>query len=96
MVDVSWRTGKEGVEVSLRDLRNHTSEVLRRVEAGEPVTVTVDRRPVARIIPLARRRESMPSSEFFTRLAEIGGADPGLREELREMLAETTDDIDVA
>ncbi len=30
------------------------------------------------------------------RLAEIGGADPGLREELREMLTETTDDIDVA
>jgi prevent-host-death family protein len=96
MVDVSWRTTEEGVEVSVRDLRNHTSEVLRRVEAGEAVTVTVDRRPVARIIPLAKRRASMPSGEFFARLADIGGADPGLRDELREMLADTTDDIDVA
>jgi prevent-host-death family protein len=94
MVDIGWRTDGEGVEVSVRDLRNHTSEVLRRVEAGEPVTVTVDRRPVARIIPLARRRESMPSGEFFARLAEIGGgADPGLRAELRELLTETTDDV---
>jgi prevent-host-death family protein len=84
------------VEVSLRDLRNHTSEVLRRVEAGEPVTVTVDRRPVAQIVPLAKRRQSMPSGEFFARLADIGGADPELRDELREMLTETTDDIDVA
>lgn len=80
----------------MRDLRNHTSEVLRRVEAGEAVTVTVDRRPVARIIPLAKRRPSIPTREFFARLAEIGGADPGLREELREMMTDTTDDVDVA
>lgn len=97
MVDVNWRSDGEGVEISVRDLRNHTSEVLRRVEAGEPVTVTVDRRPVARIVPLTKRRPSMPSSEFFARLADIGGgADPGLRAELREMLADTTDDVDVA
>jgi prevent-host-death family protein len=94
MVDVSWRADGDGVVVSVRDLRNHTSEVLRRVEAGEPVTVTVDRRPVARIVPLTRRRTSMPTGEFFARLAEIGGgADPGLRGELRDMLAETTDDV---
>jgi prevent-host-death family protein len=96
MVDIGWRFTEEGVEVSVRDLRNHTSEVLRRVEAGEAVTVTVDRRPVARIIPLAKRRPSMPSGEFFARLAESGGADPGLRDELREMLTQTTDEIDVA
>src|SRR5579875_189098 len=96
MPDISWRSSGEGVEVSVRDLRNHTSEVLRRVEAGEPVTVTVDRRPVARLIPLARRRDSMPTRELFARLADIGGgADPGLYEELREMLPDTTDDVGV-
>ncbi len=77
----------------MRDLRNHTSEVLRRVEAGVPVTVTVDRRPVARLVPLTARRQSMPAGEFFARLARIGGADPGLRDELREVLTETTDDL---
>lgn len=94
MPDIQWQPGEE--EISLRDLRNHTSEVLRRVEAGAPVTVTVDRRPVARLIPLPARRESMPAGEFFARLGRIGGADPGLRAELREMLTGTTDDLGAA
>lgn len=97
MVDVNWRSG-ENQEVSVRDLRNHTSEVLRRVEAGEVLTVTVDRRPVARLVPLPRPRrpDSMPASEFFARLAQLGGgADPELRDELREILTDTTDDLDI-
>jgi prevent-host-death family protein len=40
--------------VSSRDLRNHTAEVLRRVEAGERLRVSVNRRPVAELIPLTR------------------------------------------
>jgi len=95
MPDIHWRSEDEW-EVSVRDLRNHTSEVLRRVEAGESATVTVDRRPVARLVPLERegRPRSMPTAELFRRLAEIGGgADPGLADELREMLPDTTDDI---
>jgi|SRR5215472_10514451 len=92
--DIQWQSGE--VEISLRDLRNHTSEVLRRVETGVPVTVTVDRRPVARLVPLPARRESMPTTEFFAQLGRIGGADPGLRDELREILTETTDDVETA
>ena len=41
-------------EVSARDLRNRTAEVLRRVEAGERLRVSVNRRPVADLVPLAR------------------------------------------
>ena len=41
-------------DVSSRDLRNHTADVLRRVEAGERVRVNVNRRPVAEIVPLGR------------------------------------------
>jgi len=92
--DIQWWAGEE--EISLRDLRNHTSEVLRRVEAGAPVTVTVDRRPVARLVPLPARKESMPAAEFFAQLGRIGGADPGLRDELRAMLTQTTDDVATA
>jgi prevent-host-death family protein len=97
MPDIQWHSGADR-EVSVRDLRNRTSEVLRRVEAGETVTVTVDRRPAARLVPLSRRGrpESMPASEFFARLAELGGgADPALRDELREMLTDTTDDVKI-
>ena len=40
-------------KLSSRDLRNHTAEVLRRVEAGERFQVNVNRRPVAELVPLA-------------------------------------------
>ena len=42
------------MDVSSRDLRNHTASVLRRAEAGERVRVTVNLRPVVEIVPLAR------------------------------------------
>ncbi|MGB9111968.1 MAG: type II toxin-antitoxin system prevent-host-death family antitoxin [Acidimicrobiales bacterium] len=38
--------------ISVRELRNTVSEVLRRVEGGERLSVTVDRRPVAELVPL--------------------------------------------
>jgi prevent-host-death family protein len=41
-------------DVSSRDLRNRTADVLRRVEAGERLRVTVNRRPVAELVPLSR------------------------------------------
>ena len=50
-----------GSSISVRDLRNSVSEVLRRVESGERLTVTVGRRPVAEIVPL-RRRRTVPSA----------------------------------
>jgi len=91
MPDIQWQTGE--VEISLRDLRNHVSEVLRRVEGGARVTVTVDRRPVARLVPLTARRAAVPAGEFFSQLARVGGADPALGDELREILTQTTDDV---
>ncbi|MGL5860626.1 MAG: type II toxin-antitoxin system Phd/YefM family antitoxin [Phycicoccus sp.] len=39
-----------------KELRNHIGEVLRRVEAGEALTVTVAGRPVAELHPTERRR----------------------------------------
>jgi prevent-host-death family protein len=41
-------------DVSARDLRNHTAAILRRVEAGERLRVTVSHRPVAELSPLGR------------------------------------------
>jgi len=43
-------------DVSSRDLRNRTAEVLRRVERGERLRVNVNRRPVAELVPLSRQR----------------------------------------
>ncbi len=39
-------------EVSIRDLRNHGGEVIKRVERGERLTVTRDGRQVAELRPL--------------------------------------------
>jgi len=76
-------------EIPARELRNHVSEVLRRVEAGERLTVTVSGRPVAELVPIERRRRFVSWEEFLT----WPKTDPGLRDELREMLSETTDDL---
>ena len=48
-------------DVSVRELRNHTAEVLRRVEAGERVRITVDRRPMAELgVHMTATRVALP------------------------------------
>ncbi|MEV0251404.1 type II toxin-antitoxin system prevent-host-death family antitoxin [Nocardia sp. NPDC050712] len=39
--------------VGLRELRQQASELVRRAEAGEEVTITVAGRPSARLVPIA-------------------------------------------
>ena len=64
--------------VSVRELRNETASVVARVESGETMTLTVNRRPVAEIVPLAGFRDPwVPSNELRTVVRE-SSADPGL------------------
>ena len=79
--------------VPARELRNHTAEVLRRVEAGEEIEVLRDNRPVAKIIPFSRRPRWLPAAEIARELAQLGPDTTGLGDELRETLSETTDDL---
>jgi prevent-host-death family protein len=67
-------------DVSARDLRNRTAEVLRRVEAGERLRVSVNRRPVAELIPLAR--PIWASGPSIERVLHDAPADPGLLRDL--------------
>lgn len=41
--------------VGLRELRQQASDLVRRVEAGEEVTITVAGRPSARLVPVSPR-----------------------------------------
>ncbi len=75
--------------ISVRVLRNTVSEVLRRVEGGERLTVTVDRRPVAEIVPL-RRRRAVPATEALA-IAARHAADRALLSGVGGLLADTTD-----
>lgn len=76
--------------VSVRELRNQTAEVLRRVEAGERLQVTVDRRPVAELVPLPRRTTWVPRERVIDALVQ---ADPGLTRELDEAQPDTVDEL---
>jgi prevent-host-death family protein len=76
--------------VASRDLRNHTADVLRRVAAGERVTVTVRGDVVAEIIPPQHRRPR------FLRPHEVAAlpmADAALRAELAALGDESTDEL---
>ena len=79
-------------EVASRELRNDTRGVLRRVEAGEDVVITVDGRPVAELRAIAARPRWLPRERL---MAELKGrqADPGLAEDLRRLAPDTTDDL---
>ena len=81
-------------DIPARDLRNDISAVLRRVEGGERLRITVSGRPVAELLPLPRRPTSLPWSEFLAGVDQWR-ADPGLAEQLRELLPETTEDVPV-
>ena len=86
-----WPMAKSD-EVAVRDLRNNTSSVLRRVERGERLRVTVNGRPVAEIRPLARRREVVPWAEVSQALDRCRD-DAGLLDDLRTAVPDTTDDL---
>ena len=59
--------------VGLRELRQQASELVRRAEAGEEVTITVSGRPSARLVSIAPR-----AWRTFAEIADLfrGPADP--------------------
>jgi len=60
------------VVVGLRELRQQASELVRRVEAGEEVTITVAGRPSVRMVPVAPRvwRPYTAVAELFDGVAD--------------------------
>jgi len=81
-------------DVPARELRNDMSAVLRRVEAGEHLRVTVSGRPVAELVPLAPRPRSIAWEDFISG-SENWRADTGLTAELADLLPDTTDDAPI-
>ncbi len=78
-------------EIAVRELRNNTNAMLRDVEQGETVRITVSGRPVADLVPLPQRRRFMSWDEL--RGAQ---ADAGLATELEALFPDTTDDEELA
>ena len=79
-------------DVASRELRNNTRALLERVAAGEDITITVDGIAVARLVRPGRKPRWMARDEFL-RNVQGHQADPGLLDELRAMMPDTTADI---
>jgi prevent-host-death family protein len=76
-------------DVSARDLRNHMASVLRRVEAGERMRVTVSRRPVAQLGPL--ERNTWASGPAMERVLRDAPADADLLDDLAAIREQTVE-----
>lgn len=68
--------------VAARDLRNHTRDVLRRVEQGDTVTITVNGVPVANLTPHVSQRPTAMTRAQFVALTQSQRHDPTLRGDL--------------
>src|SRR5436190_768581 len=89
------------MDVSVRELRNHTARVIAAIESGEPVVLTVHGRPVADIVPHQRRSDRRAASEPLreVREATLGRArrfialpyDERVAERLADLLATARD-----
>lgn len=92
--DLQVRYGRSMSAVAARELRNDTFAVLRRVQGGEEVIITVNGRPVAQLTALRpERRRWLPRAELAARLRRAQ-ADPGLRADLAGLASDTTDDLE--
>lgn len=79
-------------EVSVRELRNSTASVVSALEAGEPLILTVNRRPVADIFPHVERRDPWVASSELRRILSEAPADSGLLDDLADVRGAELDD----
>lgn len=72
-------------DITIRELRNHGSEVVNRVLAGESLTVTRAGRPVAELRPLPR--PGLDSATLIERWKNLPVVDPdSFRRDLDELI----------
>lgn len=76
----------------MRDLRNHTADVVAAVRSGERLSLTVNRMPVADIVPHAATRSPWVPSATLRRLVATAGADALLLEDLGDVRNALVDD----
>lgn len=72
-------------EISVRELRNHTADVVAAVRAGERVSLTVNRMPVADIVPHEPQRSPWIASQRLRALVHEAGADTALLSDLADV-----------
>jgi antitoxin (DNA-binding transcriptional repressor) of toxin-antitoxin stability system len=71
--------------VSIRELRNSTANVISELESGERLTLTVNRRPVADILPHIEDRNPWVSAAELRRILSEAPADEALLDDLADV-----------
>jgi len=79
-------------EVSVRQLRNHTADVVAAVRSGERLSLTVNREPVADIVPHKATRSPWVHSETLRKIVEEAGADARLLDDLADVRGSLIDE----
>jgi prevent-host-death family protein len=80
-------------EFSMRDLRNSSAKVIATVAAGERVTLTVNRTPVADIVPHTEQRDPWVPSSALRAILRDAPADRGLMADLAEVRGDLLEDV---
>lgn len=81
------------VEVASRELRNDTAGLLRRVEEGETITITLRGKPVADLVPHKKEVGRWLTPSEVLEIREIAAGDPTWAADLARLRAETTEDL---
>lgn len=79
-------------EIPQRELRNNVAAVLREVETGTPVRVTVRGRPVAELVPLSARKDHLGPAEVRRLVAEAP-LDPAFAADVESVAGATIDEL---
>jgi prevent-host-death family protein len=78
--------------VPVRELRNHTADVVRRIQAGEEITITANGAPIATLVPARAEKKRFLSRSEFQDIVRVP-ADRGLRDDLAVLSGDATDDL---
>lgn len=71
-------------DIPQREFRNNTAGLLRRVEGGERLRITVHGHPVAELVPVDHEERFVPFMQVVDGLRGLMRADDRLEHELRE------------
>jgi antitoxin (DNA-binding transcriptional repressor) of toxin-antitoxin stability system len=77
-------------EITQRDLRLRSQEIMDAVESGQAFTVTRYGRSIGELVPLRQRRRFVPRGEFASMSRNAPVIDPGAFRSNQEAAAEQT------
>ncbi len=79
--------------ISVRELRNRTAAVVDAVRSGEQITLTVNRDPVADIVPHVEQRDPWVSSSVLREIVHEASADQDLLADLADVRGALVEDV---